>query len=176
MLPHQIPFSPEALDQLPALSAVFLLRASDPAAEPYVSKTSNLKRRLTRLLGPADPASKRLNLRAQTASIEYALTGSDFESQILLYRALRATFPTSYRERMKLRFPTLVKFNLENPYPRAHLTRRIARLGGKNLYYGPFPSRAVAEKFLNDSLDLFKMRRCDFDLNPDPAFPGCVYS
>ncbi|HEU4417054.1 MAG TPA: hypothetical protein VFT65_19860, partial [Candidatus Angelobacter sp.] len=39
-----------------------------------------------------------------------------------------------------------------------------------------FRSRAVAEKFLNDSLDLFKMRRCTFDLNPDPAFPGCVYS
>jgi excinuclease UvrABC nuclease subunit len=29
---------------------------------------------------------------------------------------------------------------------------------------------------MNDSLDLFKMRRCTFDLNPDPAFPGCVYS
>ena len=43
-------------------------------------------------------------------------------------------------------------------------------------YYGPFRSRAVADKFLNDSLDLFKMRRCTFDLNPDPAFPGCVYS
>ena len=36
--------------------------------------------------------------------------------------------------------------------------------------------RAVADKFLNDSLDLFKMRRCTFDLNPDPVFPGCVYS
>src|SRR5437879_12370763 len=34
----------------------------------------------------------------------------------------------------------------------------------------------MAEKFLNDSLDLFKMRRCTFDLNPDPSFPGCVYS
>src|SRR5262249_48939589 len=28
----------------------------------------------------------------------------------------------------------------------------------------------------NDSLDLFKMRRCTFELNPDPKFPGCVYS
>src|SRR5262249_28102202 len=43
-------------------------------------------------------------------------------------------------------------------------------------YYGPFRSRVLAEKFLNDSLDLFKMRRCTFDLNPDPKFPGCVYS
>ncbi|MGB8128909.1 MAG: hypothetical protein WCG81_03890, partial [Candidatus Angelobacter sp.] len=41
---------------------------------------------------------------------------------------------------------------------------------------GPFRSRVVADKFLNDSLDLFKMRRCTFDLNPDPSFPGCVYS
>jgi excinuclease UvrABC nuclease subunit len=179
VLPQQIPFAPasdhESFEQLPAQPAVFLLHAGGQA-DPYVSKTSNLKRRLERLLGPVDPGSKRLNLREQTSSIEYALTGSDFESQIVLYRSLRAAFPESYRERLKLRFPTLVKFNLENAYPRAHLTRRIARLKGRNLYYGPFATRAAAEKFLNDSLDLFKMRRCDFDLNPDPAFPGCVYS
>ena len=34
----------------------------------------------------------------------------------------------------------------------------------------------MAEKFANDALDLFKMRRCTDDLNPDPAFPGCIYS
>jgi excinuclease UvrABC nuclease subunit len=49
-------------------------------------------------------------------------------------------------------------------------------LNGKNLYYGPFPSRAAAEKFASDALDFFKMRRCVDDLHPDPAFPGCVYS
>jgi excinuclease UvrABC nuclease subunit len=70
----------------------------------------------------------------------------------------------------------VVRFNLENEYPRAYVTTRIGKLTGKSLYYGPFRSRAVAEKFLNDSLDLFKMRRCTFNLNPDPAFPGCVYS
>jgi excinuclease UvrABC nuclease subunit len=34
----------------------------------------------------------------------------------------------------------------------------------------------MAEKFMNDSLDLFKIRRCTFELHPDPAYPGCVYS
>jgi excinuclease UvrABC nuclease subunit len=34
----------------------------------------------------------------------------------------------------------------------------------------------MAEKFANDSLDFFKLRRCVEELNPDPAFPGCVYS
>src|SRR5262249_51188262 len=42
--------------------------------------------------------------------------------------------------------------------------------------YGPFASRAAAEKFADDSLDFFKMRRCVEDLQPDPAFPGCIYS
>ena len=35
---------------------------------------------------------------------------------------------------------------------------------------------SAAEKFANDSLDFFKMRRCVDDLHPDPAFPGCIYS
>jgi hypothetical protein len=49
-------------------------------------------------------------------------------------------------------------------------------LSGRSLYYGPFVSRTAAEKFANDSLDFFKMRRCVEDLHPDPAFPGCIYS
>ena len=44
------------------------------------------------------------------------------------------------------------------------------------LYYGPFISRTAAEKFMNDSLDFFKMSRCVDDLHPDPQFPGCIYS
>jgi excinuclease ABC subunit C len=77
---------------------------------------------------------------------------------------------------LRLRPAPVVRLNLENEYPRAYVTTRIGKLSGRSLYYGPFRSRAVAEKFLNDSLDLFKMRRCTFDLNPDPSFPGCVYS
>jgi excinuclease UvrABC nuclease subunit len=42
--------------------------------------------------------------------------------------------------------------------------------------YGPFPSRAAAERVLEDMLDQFKLRRCVDNLHPDPAFPGCVYS
>jgi excinuclease UvrABC nuclease subunit len=95
---------------------------------------------------------------------------------LLLYRILRREFPQTYQKRLRLRPVPLVRLNLENEYPRAYVTTRMGRLGGKSLYYGPFRSRAAAEKFLNDSLDQFKMRRCTFDLNPDPKFPGCIYS
>lgn len=180
MLAHSIPFSADHpadfFAQFPAAPSVFALRGADEAAEPYVSKTTNLRKRLQRLLAPPESQSKRLNLRERTATIEYLLTGSDFESVLLLYQTLRHEFPDTYQKRLRLRPAPVVRFNLENEYPRAYVTTRIGKLSGRSLYYGPFRSRAVAEKFLNDSLDLFKMRRCTFDLNPDPSFPGCVYS
>src|SRR5438874_2777410 len=116
------------------------------------------------------------NPSEQTRSIEYSITGSDFENRLLLYRTLREIFPHDYRDRMKLLSAPLIRLNLDNEFPRAYITRKIGRLTGKSIYYGPFASRAAAEKFLTGSLDFFKMRRCDFDLNPDPAFPGCMYS
>ena len=42
--------------------------------------------------------------------------------------------------------------------------------------YGPFASRAAAERFADEALKLFLLRRCTDDLHPDPSHPGCVYS
>jgi excinuclease UvrABC nuclease subunit len=160
----------------PAAPAVFRLCSIDPQAEPYVSKTANLRRRLQRLLGPVDERTKKLSLRDRVGSIEYAPTGSDFESGFVLYRLLRDTFPKTYAKRLRLRFAPFLKLHLENEYPRASITTRVGKLNGRALYYGPFASRVAVEKFMNDSLDFFKMRRCVDDLHPDPKFPGCIYS
>jgi excinuclease UvrABC nuclease subunit len=180
MLAERLEFTPErdaeAFASVPARPAVFLLRGPEAGSEPYVSKTANLRRRLVRLLGRAEERTRRLSLRERVSCIEYTLTGSEFESGFLLYRLLRATFPKTYSARLRLRPAPLVKLHLENEYPRASITTRLGRLGGRSLYYGPFASRATAEKFANDSLDFFKMRRCVDDLHPDPAFPGCIYS
>jgi excinuclease UvrABC nuclease subunit len=180
VLTDRLEFTPERdaeiFSAVPAGPAVFLLRGEDAQAEPYVSKTSNLRRRLQRLLGPHDERTRKLNLRDRVHSIEYTPTGSDFESGFLLYRVLRDAFPKTYSNRMRFRFAPFVKLHLENEYPRASVTTRLGRIGGRSLYYGPFVSRVAAEKFMNDSLDFFKMRRCVDDLHPDPAFPGCIYS
>jgi len=181
----RIEFRPEAdvevFSAAPAAPAVFLLRGEDSNSEPYVSKTANLRRRLQRLLSAPEAQTKRLNLRHRVRWIEYTLTGSDFESGFVLYQVLRAAFPQTYADRLRLRFAPLVKLHLENEFPRASITTRLGRISektlpGKNVYYGPFASRVAADKFLNDALDFFKMRRCVDDLHPDPRFPGCVYS
>ena len=180
MLAERLEFVPqrelEIFASIPAAPAVFSLRGADEHADPYISKTANLRRRLQRLLGPLEERTKKLNLRDRIRWIEYSPTGSDFESGLVLYRTLRATFPKTYGARMRFRFAPLVKLHLENEFPRASVTVRLGRLTGRSYYYGPFPSRNVAEKFCNDSLDFFKMRRCVEDLNPNPEFPGCIYS
>ncbi|MGB6678019.1 MAG: hypothetical protein WBE44_15100 [Terriglobales bacterium] len=180
MLSHRLEFVPAndvtALTTVPAAPAVFLLRGDDPQSEPYISKTANLRRRLQRLLGAPAEHSRKLNLRDRVRWIEYSPTGSDFESGFLLYQLLRSAFRKTYSNRLRLRFAPLVKLHLENEFPRASVTVRLGRLNGRNVYYGPFPSRTVAEKFASDSLDFFKMRRCVDDLHPDPMFPGCIYS
>jgi excinuclease UvrABC nuclease subunit len=137
-----------------------------------------MRRRIARLLARPEEVgvSKRLNLRERCAAIEFTATGSDFENTLLLYRELRAHFPKTYAKRLRLAPPALIKFDWENAYPRAYVTTRLGKLGAANIYIGPFRSRAVADKYANDALDLFKSRRCNFELNPDPAFPGCVYS
>jgi excinuclease ABC subunit C len=180
VLIERLEFRPDAdaevFSAVAAAPAVFLLRGEDPISEPYVSKTANLRRRLQRLLSVPEERTSRLNLRERVRWIEYTLTGSDFESGFVLYQAVRAAFPKNYSNRLRLRFAALVKLHLENEFPRASVTTRLGRISGKNVYYGPFASRVAAEKFMNDALDFFKMRRCVEDLHPDPKFPGCVYS
>jgi hypothetical protein len=76
---------------------------------------------------------------------------------------------------MHLRHPAFVRFLGGNPYPRVTVTYRPS-LREADWAYGPFPSRAAAERFSEEALKLFLLRRCTFDLDPDPSYPGCVYS
>ncbi|HEX4004865.1 MAG TPA: excinuclease ABC subunit C [Acidobacteriaceae bacterium] len=177
MFPHRLAFDPAnpAWDAIPAAAGVFSLFAEDPHVEPYISRTPNLRRRIRRLLDARPDQTKRLQLAGRVAHIEYALTGSEFEAWLRLYDASRAAFGDRVRKRLHLRAPFLLRMTVENAYPRVYVTNHVTKSGMDDLY-GPFPSRAAAEHFLEDMLDLFKLRRCVDNLAPDPAFPGCVYS
>jgi len=159
---------------LPALSAVFVLRARIAGGEAYVSKTANLRRRLQRLLGIAE--GRRLSLRERVSAVEWQPVGGDFEAGFALYRLLRAELPENYSSRLHLRPAPLVQLLRENAYPRLAVSARIRAVRAGSEYFGPFASRAEAEQYASDSLDFFLLRRCTDELSPDPSFPGCVYS
>ena len=193
-LDHETPFNPANADEffgvLPAKPAVLLIepRPELAGARPLLLRTADLRRRLKLLLGPPDPASKRVNLREYAAGIRYRITGSPFEQSLVQWQHARNLWPQAYRERLRLRPAAMVKLTLANPYPRAYVTRRIGfdamnnRSWGMSqnrlscLYFGPFSSRRAAEGFLIPLLDLFRIRRCQIKIRRDPGFPGCIYS
>jgi excinuclease ABC subunit C len=170
----------EFLAVLPPRPAVCLVEPREEKAEVFLIRTQNLRRRLERLLGPADPASKRLNLRDFSRGVRYRLTGSAFEQTFTYYQHAKQFFPQRYLEKMRLRPPAVLKVSLRNAYPRCYVTRRIAvdeaGVPAAGAYYGPFASRRSAEAFAERALDFFKVRRCQIKIRRDPTFPGCIYS
>lgn len=165
---------------LPPRPAVCLIEPKEASAEPFFIRTQDLRRRLQRLLGFPDPASKRLNLRDFSKGIRFRLTASDFEQSLAYYRLAKQLFPARYKNMLRMRPPAVLKVNLGSAYPRCYATRRIAvDAGGEpsgGIYYGPFASRKSAEGFAEGVLDLFKVRRCRIKIRRDPSFPGCMYS
>lgn len=165
---------------LPACPAVCLIEPKQSSAEPFFIRTQDLRRRLQRLLGPADPSSKRLNLREFAQGIRYRLTSTPFEQTLVYFQQAKQLFPQRYQKLLRIRPPAVLKVNLRNAYPRCYATRRIAvdaqgdPSGG--IYYGPFASRKSADAFAESVLDLFKVRRCQIKIRRDPGFPGCIYS
>jgi excinuclease UvrABC nuclease subunit len=171
--------SKAALAQAPQAQAVFALYGADSRAEPYIGRTPNLRSRLERLLQPSAKHPRRLQLAGLVRRIDWMLTGSEFESLLLQFELLQKVYATKAPDqpiaRMHLRHPAFVRFLGSNPYPRVTVTHRPS-LRQADWAYGPFPSRAAAERFSEEMLKLFLLRRCTFELAPDPSYPGCVYS
>ena len=176
---ESVPFDPAdpkaALSRLPHNPAVFALYGAEAKDEPYIGRTPNLRGRLERLLQPSAKHPRRLQLAGRVRRIAYRLTGSDFESLLAQFQLLEQVFGSRAMERMHLRAPAFVRFLGSNPYPRIVVTNKPSQREA-DWAYGPFASRAAAERFAEEMLKLFLLRRCTDDLNPDPGHPGCVYS
>ena len=142
----------EAIEQVPNKAAVFLLWPKE--GEPYLARTAMLGRRLRRLLKEREKPSRLLNLRQTVQRIEYTLTASRLESSVRMYDLARQHFPDKYAEVLKLRLPPYVKIVLQNEFPRSQITTHLSRTPA--VYYGPFRSRATAERFESEFLDLFR--------------------
>ena len=176
---EEIAFDPAdakaALRQLPQRPAVFALYGADAHAEPYIGRTPNLRARLERLLQPSAKHPRRLQLAGRVRRIAWHLTGSEFESLLLQFELLEKVYGAKSLERMHLRAPAFVRFLGSNRYPRIVVTHRPSQREGE-WAYGPFSSRAAAERYADEALKLFLLRRCTDDLDPNPSHPGCVYS
>jgi excinuclease ABC subunit C len=164
-----------ALAELPHAAAVFALYGAEAHAEPYIGRTPNIRARLERLLLPSPKHPRRLQLAGRVRRIAWRLTGSDFESLLAQFSLLEEIYGPKALDRMHLGAPSFIRFLGSNAYPRITVTNRPSQREA-DWVYGPFQSRAAAERFADEALKLFLLRRCTDDLDPNPSHPGCVYS
>jgi excinuclease UvrABC nuclease subunit len=173
-LSESLPFDPAeataALAQIPQNPAVFALFGAESHAEPYIGRTPNLRGRLERLLQPSARHPRRLQLAERVREIRWRLTGSEFEGLLAQFTLLERIYGAKVLERMHLRAPAFVRFLGGNAYPRITVTHR-PRQREAGWAYGPFQSRAAAERFADEALKLFLLRRCTEDLEPPPRPP-----
>ncbi len=192
---HEIDFDPararDLLREIPEQPGILALFGHDlpgqatgaVATQPYLSRAANLRRRVARLVDPpvtpgpdGQPApSKRLNLRDRIARIAWSVTGSEFESLLLLRERMSTLFgPAEARRRLKLRTPSFVRLTVSAAHPRLYVTNRLSARTLAECY-GPFASRVAAERYTDALMDLFQLRRCPEELEVAPTHPGCVY-
>src|SRR5690349_14249945 len=79
------------LSQVNRRPGVFFITARE--GEPYLGRTSNLQRRLNRLLGQREHSSRMLHLRDLAESADYWLTPSWLENALVAYELARRHFP-----------------------------------------------------------------------------------
>jgi hypothetical protein len=178
-LNQSLPFDPAdakaALGELPHSAAVFALYGAEAHAEPYIGRTPNLRGRLERLLQPSAKHPRRLQLAGRVRRIAWRLTGSEFESLLAQFSLLEEVYGAKALDRMHLGAPAFIRFLGSNAFPRITVTNRPSQREA-DWAYGPFQSRAAAERFADEALKLFLLRRCTDELDPNPSHPGCVYS
>jgi excinuclease ABC subunit C len=168
----------EQIADFPGRSGVYLLAGAaqqSGSTHPHLGWSANLPRRLSRLLlssnaGPNSPLGR---VRGQLDRIECWASGSKLESALLMYELAKLHFPDGYVKRLRLRMPWFVGLTRSDPFPRVIVTNRISHTDGG--FFGPFPSRDVAQQYDQELAGLFQVRRCVERLTPDPGHPGCIY-
>jgi excinuclease ABC subunit C len=124
----------------------------------YIGKARSLKDRVrTYFLAPAD--FKVANIRAETADIDFILTGSEKEAAFL-----ENNFIQRYQPKFNLRlkddksFPYL-KLTVGEKYPGVSLTRKVEDDGAR--YFGPFSPASQARKTIHLLNRYFGIRGCE---------------
>ncbi len=178
-IPGPIQFEPRSGDwdaYLPKLRKVAGVYVLTSGGVPlHLSWSTNLERRLQRLLQSASPALHRTTRRLgeMIDRVECWPTGSRLELHIVLYQVARRLYPDRYLKFLKLRLPWFTGLVEDDAFARLESTNRLPAKWGLSL--GPFASRASAQQYEAEALSLFQLRRCTEVLTPSPEHLGCIY-
>ncbi len=161
------------LAALPARPGVYIMR--NAAGEViYVGKAARLRDRVRSYFGsPHGLEPKTRALREQIDDFEYIVVSSPAEA-LLLEAALIKRHQPFFNIRLKddKRYPYL-KIDLQNPWPRVSITRRIESDGAR--YFGPYASAGSVRATLDLTKKLFPWRSCTKEITGRDPRPCLDY-
>ncbi len=105
--------------------------------------------------------------------MNFWLTGSRLEISLIMYELVKKYNPSGYLNQLRLRLPWFVSLVNPNQFPRLEVRNRLS--GSTPVAFGPFLTRDLAQRYEQEVLGLFQLRRCTEILQPHPTHPGCIY-
>src|SRR6478609_2673832 len=162
----------EKLKEIPSSPGVYLHK--DAAGKViYVGKAKNLRSRV-RSYFRARPFDRKTDaLVGQITDFEFIVTDNEVEALIL-----EASLVKQYKPRYNIKlqddksYPHL-KLTINEPFPKAVITRRIQKDGA--LYFGPFLPASLARKTIDVINRTFQLRTCDLEIDGKAPRPCLEY-
>ena len=145
--------------ELPHASGVYLMR-DEKGSIIYVGKAKDLRKRVTSYF-LANRSAKTAALVRKIASIEYIITGNEYEALVLENNLIKKYSP-HYNISLKdgKSYP-MIRITNEK-FPKVFKTRRLIDDGSS--YYGPYPDAGKLDLYLDLIAKLFPLRRCSTPL------------
>jgi excinuclease ABC subunit C len=162
----------EKLKEIPTSAGVYLYK--DSAGKIiYIGKAKRLRSRV-RSYFQARPFDRKTDaLVKQIADVEFIVTDNEVEALIL-----EATLTKKHKPRYNVNlkddksYPHL-KLTINEPFPKAVITRRIQKDGA--LYFGPFLPASMARKTIDVINRTFQLRTCDIGIDGKAPRPCLEY-
>ncbi|HPB41999.1 MAG TPA: excinuclease ABC subunit UvrC [Sphaerochaeta sp.] len=145
--------------ELPGQSGVYLMKDKDDRII-YVGKAKDLRKRVTSYF-LANRSAKTAALVRKIVTIEYIITGNEYEALVLENNLIKKYAP-HYNISLKdgKSYPVIRITN--EPFPKVLKTRQIINDG--STYYGPYPGARMLEQYLDLIYKLFPLRYCSTPL------------
>lgn len=140
----------------------------------YVGKAKSLKKRINSYFNGKDNLSSRTAELLKTFNdIEWRVLESELHALIFESKEIKRLKPKfNVADKKYTKFPFL-SITTSNEFPR--LTMAYSHLNNGDEFYGPFRNYTMVEEIVKIIDKNFRMRKCDFDLEPNVDFPGCIY-
>jgi excinuclease UvrABC nuclease subunit len=161
----------EMVQSLPELPGVYFFKSEDDELL-YIGKAKRLRRRVRQYTTSRGHSRRIRELVQRTHRVESRVLGSELEALVTESRLIKEHQPPYNIAQKRLHGRPFLKMMRTERFPRLLVTWRIEHDGCD--YFGPFPTRRIAEETVQLVHQIYPLRTCLLDIVPNPRYRPCL--